>query len=155
MAEQHPRPRPRPGFLLVSLRFLLDTNVLSEPIRPAPNRRLLARLGGGTGTLGIAAPTWHELRFGCDRLPLSRRKEQIEEYLTTVVQVEFPILPYDEAAAAWHARERARLLAKGRTPSFVDGQIAAIAHVNDLVLVTANGADFSGFVGLVIEDWRA
>ena len=138
----------------MSLRFLLDTNVLSEPIRPAPNRRLLARLGRNIGNLAIAAPTWHELRFGCDRLPKSRRKEQIEDYLATVVRADFPILPYDEAAAAWHARERARLLAKGRTPSFVDGQIAAIACSNDLVLVTANGPDFSGFEGLRIEDWR-
>jgi tRNA(fMet)-specific endonuclease VapC len=137
----------------VSLRFLLDTNVLSEPLRPAPNQRLVARLGRHIGTLGIAAPTWHELRYGCDRMPQSRRKEQIEEYLATVVQVDFPILPYDEAAAACHARERARVAAQGRTPSFVDGQIAAIAAVNDLVLVTANGADFSGFAGVRIEDW--
>jgi tRNA(fMet)-specific endonuclease VapC len=138
----------------VSLRFLLDTNVLSEPVRPTPNRRLLERLTRHSGTMGIAAPTWHELRFGCERLPKSRRKEQIEDYLATVVRADFPILAYDEKAAAWHARERARLLAKGRTPSFVDGQIAAIARVNDLVLVTANRPDFERFAGLSIEDWR-
>ena len=137
----------------MSLRFVLDTNVVSEPLRPAPNRRLLARLGRHSGTMGIAAPSWHELRFGCERLPRSRRKEQIEDYLATVVRVDFPILPYDEAAAAWHARERVRLLAQGRTPSFIDSQIAAIAIVNDLVLVTANRSHFADFADLEIDDW--
>jgi tRNA(fMet)-specific endonuclease VapC len=137
----------------VSLRFLLDTNVVSEPLRPAPNRRLLARLGRHSGTMGIAAPSWHELRFGCERLPRSRRKEQIEDYLATVVRVDFPILPYDEAAAAWHARERVRLRAQGRTAPFIDSQIAAIAIVNDLVLVTANRSHFEDFVDLEIVDW--
>src|SRR5262249_50531762 len=103
--------------------------------------------------MGIAAPTWHELRFGCERLPSSRRKEQIEAYLAPVVGIELPVLPYDEAAAAWHARERARLLARGRTPAFVDGQIAAIASVNRLVLVTANRSDFAHFEALRTEDW--
>ena len=138
---------------MVSLRYLLDTNVLSEPLRPAPNRRLLERLGSRGGTMAIAAPTWHELRFGCERLARSRRKQQIEDYLATVVQVEFPVLPYDGAAAAWHARERARLRARGQTPAFVDGQIAAIATVNELILVTANRADFAGFESLQTEDW--
>ncbi|HZQ98784.1 MAG TPA: hypothetical protein VFC93_08205 [Chloroflexota bacterium] len=66
-----------------------------------------------------------------------------------------PILPYDEAAAGWHAMERARLAAHGRTLPFVDGQIAAIAQTNNLVLVTANAADFRDFAGLTIEDWRS
>ncbi len=82
----------------MSVRFLLDTIVLSEPLRSAPNRRLLARLDRHIGTMGIGAPTWHELRFGCERLPRSRRKEQVEDYLATVVRADFPILPYDEAA---------------------------------------------------------
>ncbi len=137
----------------MSLRFLLDTNVVSEPLRPAPNRRLLARLGRHSGTMGIAAPSWHELRFGCERLPKSRRKEQIEDYLATVVRVDFPILAYDEAAAAWHARERVRLLAQGRTPSFIDSQIAAVAIANDLVLVTANQSHFADFANLELDDW--
>ena len=139
----------------MSLRFLLDTNAVSEPIRPAPNRRLLNRLSMHTGAMGIAAPTWHELRFGCERLPVSRRRELIEDYLANVVAVEFPILPYDEAAAAWHARDRVRLLAHGRTPAFVDSQIAAIASTQGLTLVTANLPDFVDFEDLQAESWLA
>ena len=67
----------------------------------------------------------------------------------------FPILGYDRAAAEWHASERARLMARGRTPSFVDGQIAGIAATNDLVLVTFNNRDFVMFDELRLEDWRA
>ncbi len=64
------------------------------------------------------------------------------------------ILPYDERAALWHAKERARLVSEGYMPSFVDGQIASIANVNDLILVTRNVSDFELFSGLEIENWH-
>jgi tRNA(fMet)-specific endonuclease VapC len=56
-------------------------------------------------------------------------------------------------AAEWHAQERARLSLIGKTPPFVDGQIAAIAKVNDLIIVTANISDYQAFSGLMIENW--
>jgi tRNA(fMet)-specific endonuclease VapC len=77
----------------------------------------------------------------------------LEVYLRDVVHGSFPILPYDEAAAAWHGEERARLEALGRPVPFVDGQIAAIAHVHGLVLATTNDKDFARFKGLTIETW--
>jgi tRNA(fMet)-specific endonuclease VapC len=64
------------------------------------------------------------------------------------------ILPYDERAAEWHAKERARLSSLGQTPAFVDGQIAGIAKVNGLVLVTRNTIDFKKFSGLKVENWH-
>ena len=105
------------------------------------------------GTLATCAVVWHELRFGCDRLPRSQRKTAIAAYLEEAVRSAVPILPYDEEAAAWHARERARLARSGRNPAAADAQIAAIAVVNELILVTANGRDFRRFAGLRIEDW--
>ena len=62
-------------------------------------------------------------------------------------------VPYDEAAAHWHGVERARLEALGRPAPYVDGQIAAIAHVNELTLVTANVKDFKRFSGIEVESW--
>jgi tRNA(fMet)-specific endonuclease VapC len=70
------------------------------------------------------------------------------------VRPSIPVLPYDQAAAEWHAAERARLSAAGKTPAFVDGQIAAIAKVNDLILVTSNRSHFENFRELQVEDWK-
>lgn len=139
----------------MTLRYLLDTNVISEPLRPAPHATVLSRLQQHDGTLAIAAVVWHELLFGSARLQPSARRTAIERYLQQVVAVTLPILPYDTRAAAWHAQERARLTAAGRTPPFADGQIAAIAQVNQLILVTFKTADYADFNGLVVEDWRS
>jgi tRNA(fMet)-specific endonuclease VapC len=137
----------------VSLRYLLDTNVISEPLRPTPNVGVLSRLHVHQAELAIPALVWHELRFGCERLPQSAKRTAIEADLDQVIATSVPILPYDDRAAAWHAVERARLVVAGQTPPFVDGQIAAIAQTNDLVLVTRNVQDFAGFDGLQMEDW--
>jgi tRNA(fMet)-specific endonuclease VapC len=139
----------------VTLRFLLDTNTVSEPLRPIPNPGILARLQEHRGEIGIAAPVWHELVFGCRLLPPSRKRRAIETYLFHSVRPSFPILAYDEKAAEWHAVERARLVSIGKTPPFIDGQIAAIAQVAGLVLVTANGSDFERFQGLKTENWQS
>ena len=139
----------------MNLRFLLDTNIVSEAIRPFPNAVVLDKIEQNKGKVGIATVVWHELLFGLERLPHSRKRNALEAYLLRVVKATMPILPYDQAAAEWHARERVRLVATGRTPPFLDGQIAATAKANDLVLVTANRSHFESFEGLQIEDWRA
>lgn len=99
---------------------------------------------------------FHELLFGCYRLPVeSRKRPIIEAYLYTEVKQKIPLLPYNAAAAEWFAAERARLTAIGKTPAYADGQIAAIAQVDDLILVTNNVADYSDFQNLKIENWLA
>ena len=137
----------------MTLKYLLDTNVVSEPLRPNPATKLLRHLRRHEGETAIPSIVWHELQYGCARLPKSRRKTAIQRYLDEVVLASFPILHYGRAAAEWHAVERAKLEAAGKTPPFVDGQIAAIASVNDLVLVTANKADFREFKGLRVQSW--
>ena len=104
--------------------------------------------------MAIASVVWHEMLFGCLRLLHSARRSTIEEYLKEVVAPSIPILPYDARAAGWHAAERARLSGIGRTPPFADGQIAAVASVNDLTLVTANLDDYAAFQDIRVEDWR-
>lgn len=134
------------------LKYLLDTDTISEPARPSPNPRLLKKLERNAEAIAIAAPVWHELLFGLQRLPPSAKRTRIEGYLFGSV-IGLPILAYDSAAAEWHASQRARLEAKGRVISFADGQIAAIAHVHDLTVVTANLAHFEVFDGLRSENW--
>lgn len=135
------------------MRYLLDSNTVSEPVRPKPVARIIQGLREHQAEAAIPAPVWHELRFGCARLPPSRRRSTIERYIQDVVLASFPILDYNREAADWHAFERARLTSIGRTPPFVDGQIAAIAFVNDLILVTSNLSEFEGFQGLRAESW--
>lgn len=137
----------------MTLRYLLDTNIVSAPVSKTPDAAIVRRLETRGPECAIPAPVWHELTCGCRRLPAGKRRVALEAYLEEVVRESFPILPYDEGAAAWHGRERARLEALGRPAPYVDGQIAAIAQVNDLVLVTANARDFARFKDLKVEDW--
>jgi len=113
----------------------------------------MRKLQSNQSEIATATPVWHELLFGCFRLLKSPKRRTIEDYLQTVIWPSVPILPYDVTAAGWHAEERARLVSKGKTPAFVDGQIASIAKTNDLCLVTANIKDFSVFEGLRLENW--
>ena len=136
------------------MKYLLDTIVLSESVKTAPHKTVLKSIERHQHEIVTAAPVWHELVFGCRRLPLSRKREILEHYLYDVLKPNMTILPYDERAAEWHAKERARLTSKGNTPAFVDGQIASIAKVNELILVTRNSADFKNFSELKLENWH-
>ncbi len=137
----------------MTLRFLLDPTPVSAPVSSEPNRRVIRRLEQHGLQCAIAAPIWHELVYGCNRLPTGRRRTALEEYLMLVVRRSFPILVYDGDAAAWHARERARLERLGKTLPFVDGQIAAIAQCQGLTLVTSNAKHFAPFEDLETADW--
>lgn len=137
----------------MTIRFSLDTNVISEPLKAKPNKSVMRHLRAQEAEMAISSIVWHELWTGCYRLPESKRRTAIERYLRDVV-ASLPILPYDTSAAQWHAAERARLTVLGKTPPFADGQIAAIAYVHNLVLVTSNAADFAQFRELDVADWR-
>ncbi|MBW1798060.1 MAG: type II toxin-antitoxin system VapC family toxin [Deltaproteobacteria bacterium] len=135
------------------MKYLLDTNVLSESVKTSPKKSVLAKLERHQHEITTASVVWHELLYGCYRLPKSKKRSIIERFLEEVVYPNVPILPYDEYAAKWHANIRARLISKGQTLPFADGQIAAIAKVNDLILVTNNTADFAYFDELRLENW--
>ena len=132
--------------------WLLDTNVLSELARPHPDDGVLARLAEVADDAAIAAVVWHELRFGLARLPSGRRRDALAAFVSGLAS-RFPVLPYDQRAAEWHAIERARRERAGTPAPFADGQIAAIAMTNGLRLVTRNIADFAAFAVLTAESW--
>jgi len=134
------------------LRYLLDTNVVLQPMMKTPSPGVMRKLASIADECAIAAPVWHELQFGCNCLPAGKRRNALQDYLADVVST-FEILAYDDLAAKLHAIERARLKELGTTVPFVDGQIAAIAQINDLVLVTANVRDFAPFKALNVESW--
>jgi len=138
----------------MTLRYVLDTNVVSELVRPAPDASVVKRVSAATGTLAIAAPCWHELWFGAERLSKSRRRSALFAYLERFSEG-VTVVPYDAEAALWQARERARLEARGRVVPFVDTQIAAIAASRGLTLVTRNIRDFEAFDDLSVVCWHA
>jgi tRNA(fMet)-specific endonuclease VapC len=135
------------------MKYLLDTNVVSEPIRARPSVPVLAGIEAHAAELAVSAISWQEMYYGCERLPPGARRERIRAYLEERVRPTLPILPFDTAAGKWQARERARMEKIGRTPSYADSQIAAIAAVNGLVLVTRNTEDFADFSSLIVENW--
>ena len=138
---------------MTRLRFLLDTNILSEPLRPRPNANVMQNLVDNAGTVAIATIAWHEILFGYHRMLRSSKREILEAYLWEEIRAKMPLLPYDAAAAEWFAKERARLSAIGKTPAYADGQIAAVAQVNNLIMVTNNTRDYSDFQDLRLENW--
>ena len=89
----------------------------------SPSTRALADLKH-RDEVCTAAPVWNELLYGYRRLPTSKRREELRSYLRDRLEPSLAVLPYDAPAADWHAGERARLGRAGRTPAFVDGQIA-------------------------------
>jgi tRNA(fMet)-specific endonuclease VapC len=137
------------------MKYLLDTNVISEAVKSVPDKNVMAMLEKHQDEIITAAPVWHELQFGCERLPKSHKKDIIASFLVNIVKRTMLILPYDKKAAEWHAKERARLSSKGITVSFVDAQIASIAGANDLILVTRNIVDFKPFSKLILENWHS
>lgn len=136
------------------MKYLLDTNVLSEAVKTHPDKLVMDMLQENASEIATASLVWHELQYGYRRLPKSRKREIIVAFLNDVVLPAIPILPYDDKAAELHAEERARMSLSGITLPFVDGQIASIAVVNNLILVTRNISDFKKFKNIKLENWH-
>ena len=132
--------------------WLLDTNVVSEVIRPQPCPMVVDNFVRYQGEIWIAAPVWHELRFGWLRLHAGQRRDAIGRFVQDVAG-QLPVLPYDASAARIQAELRVQRMQAGLVLPFVDGQIAAIAIAHGATLVTRNTRDFAGLQGLRMVDW--
>ena len=133
--------------------YLLDSNILSEPARLKPDDKVLQQLADHDGEYATAAIVWHELVYGCELLAASKRKKQLQSYLEMLLTNGLIVLPFDQAAADWYAKERARLQRQGKTCAYADGEIAAIAVTQQLTLVTRNTQDFENFQNLALQNW--
>ena len=132
---------------------MLDTNILSELSKAKPNENVIKKVNQLGDQCVTASLVMHELNYGVLRLSEGKLKTNLLLFLKQLENYKFPVLPYDGISAQNHAIQRAQLTAKGLTPAFVDGQIAAIAQSNDLILVTRNTKDFENYSGIVIENW--
>jgi len=138
--------------------YLLDTNVLCEPTRPAPDPGVLAWLAEvDEDRLHLSAVTLAEVQRGISRLPRGMRSERIGRWLARDVLDRFGdrILPVNQAVAVQWGQTMAEAESKGQTMNALDGFIAATAVVNDLTLVTRNDADFREAVARIVNPWRA
>ena len=133
------------------LAYLLDTNVVSEPMKKQGDAKVIERILTYESEIAIASWTWHELWYGVHRLPDGKRKDTLSRFLEDVVS-RIPVFDYCVHAAKWHAEVRAKLEKDGISTAIVDGQIAATAKIHDLILVTRNVKDFEAF-GIEIQDW--
>ena len=138
----------------MALRYLLDTNAVSEWVKPTPDATVLKSLQRHHDARAIAAPTLQELAYGFARLAPGKRRDQLELWLNELAQ-RLPVLPFDAQAAWWLGVERARLGRVGIQLPHVDGEIAAVAQTAQLVLVARNVKDFERIEGLVVECWHA
>ncbi|HRQ65123.1 MAG TPA: type II toxin-antitoxin system VapC family toxin [Xanthomonadaceae bacterium] len=138
--------------------FLLDTNVVSEWVKPRPDPGVVAWLADiDEDRVFISVVTLAELRHGIERLDDSRRRKRLDEWLHDDLPLRFEgrVLPIDaEVAHAW-GWVVARREAAGRPIGPMDAFIAAIAQVHDLALVTRNESDFRTTVKTMVNPWSA
>ncbi len=133
-------------------RYLLDTNTLSEIVTNRPNLNVVKKFKTHYYESATTSITLFEILKGAHCCKNLVRKNNILMFIEEVV-LALPILPYTERVAYWHGIEHARLVSQGKTPPELDGQIAAIAKVNGLILVTRNVKDFINYQDLKIENW--
>lgn len=129
------------------MRYLLDTNIISNFTKPAPSPTLIAWMAKQSDDdLFISSLTVAEVRRGVLEKPAGKRRDQLDAWFAGPQgpQVLFAgrILPFDEKAGLVWARLMAEGKAKGRPRSGLDTIIAAIAEAHDCIVVTDNERDF-------------
>ncbi len=132
--------------------ILLDTNVLSEPLRQAGHAGVVEWIDAQSiETLYLSAISLAELRFGIAALPPGKRRETLHSSLEHRILPLFSgrILPFDAAASEAYAVLRARARAEGLAIAAADGYIAAIAKAHGLAVATRDTGPFEA-AGLTV-----
>ncbi len=139
------------------MNFLLDTNVVSEWMKPRPNTGVVEWLANADeDRLFISVATLAELRYGFERLAKGQKRARLEEWLETDLRNRFEgrVVEIDEEVAEAWGRVLTKADEAGRPKGAMDGFLAATAAVHGLTLVTHNGSDF-GATGIKIMDpWK-
>jgi predicted nucleic acid-binding protein len=137
--------------------FLLDTNVLSEVQRPAPDLKVLGWLDAvDEDRVFISVASIAELRRGIALMDDGRRRNALAAWLANDLPARFGarVLPIDQAVAEHWGDLTAHSRRSGVALSVMDGFFAATALANDLVLVTRNVRDFASFGVKLLNPWN-
>jgi len=136
--------------------FLLDTNAVSEWVKPRPNAGLMGWLADADeDRIYLSVVTIAEIRHGIERLPASRRRARLDEWLSNELTVRFEgrLLTIEVGIADAWGKIVARREAQGRPIHAMDALLAATAEVHKLTLVTRNASDFESAVSAVLDPW--
>jgi predicted nucleic acid-binding protein len=137
--------------------IVLDTNVISELMRPNGETRVIAWADEQpAGEFYLTAVTTAELRYGVARLPDGRRKTDLADRIERSLTEDFPgrILPFDDNAATHYAEIVTYREQRGLPISMADAQIAAICRHRGSGLATRNTKDFAHTGVEVIDPWN-
>jgi predicted nucleic acid-binding protein len=136
--------------------IVLDTNVLSEIMRPEPSPRVVAWMGAQSAAdVYTTSITEAEVLHGLMLLPSGKRRDALETAATSMFEEDFAgrILGFGSDAAPLYARIASDRRRAGRPISHFDAQIAAIARLAGAALATRNTADFEGCGLHVVDPW--
>ncbi len=136
--------------------ILVDTNVVSEPLRRAPELRVAEWLDAqALETLYLSAITVAELRFGVQALPDGQRRDRLHEDLEGRVLPMFAgrVLAFDLPASQAYAELMAKARSEGRTIPVSDGFIAATAAANGMMVATRDTAPFEAAGLKTVDPW--
>jgi toxin FitB len=137
--------------------ILLDTNVLSELIRPKPDEGVTKWLDSlDSAAVATTAITAAELRYGVARMPAGQRRERLNEAIRGLIEVDLEgrVEPFDAAAATHYAALVSDRDKAGRPISMADGQIAAICRKLGATLATRNTSDFQDTGIDLLDPWQ-
>lgn len=138
--------------------IILDTNVVSEPLKPSPNLVVVDWLNAqAPATLFITSINLAELLAGIETMPQGRRRDALAQALSIQVNALFEnrVLHFDTRAAQSFGACLAGAQSQGNTVGFADCAIAAIAKTQGLMVATRNVRDFHGTGVEVINPWAA
>ena len=136
--------------------IILDTNVISELIRPTPNQNVVTWVDNQPGhAIHITAITLAELLYGVARLPDGPRKRELAEQIESMIDIDLDhrVIAFDETAAVHHADIVTRRERAGRPMNATDAQIAAITRSHGATLATPNTDDFTDTAITIINPW--
>ena len=136
--------------------IILDTNVLSETLRPAPSTRVLEWMRSEPASaLFTTAITESEMLYGVALLPEGARQQSLRSVVDLIFEQDLAgrVLPFDRAAAREFADISASRRRAGRPISEADARIAAIARSRGAALATRNVGDFAGCKLKLIAPW--
>ncbi|MGW4356867.1 PIN domain-containing protein [Nocardia sp. NPDC004582] len=137
--------------------IILDTNVISEPLRKAPEPRVVDWIDAqNIETLYLSAVTVGELRYGIAAMPEGRRRDLLAEQLENRVLPLFAgrVLAYDLAATAEYARRMSAARAAGFAIATADGMIAATAAAANFTVATRDTSPFEAAGVPTIDPWQ-